>query len=95
MMFMIPMPPTSRLTPAMAPSEQICHRLRVALATPMVAAISAMSRTLKSSSPLRPVPALAQEPIRYWLWTRTVERPAFRPPSEDGADSVLPAMRRW
>ena len=46
MMFMMPMPPTTRLTAAIAPKSAVIAL--VVLVT--VSAISAMSRTLKSSS---------------------------------------------
>ena len=64
MMFMMPMPPTRRLTPATAPSRPVS----IAVVPVCVSTICFMSRTEKSSSlPARDVAPLAQQPLDVGL----------------------------
>ena len=90
MMFMMPMPPTSRLTPATAPSMPVIVVVALAIAS----AIWVMSRTSKLSSP--------SVGMRR-SWRSTVSIACLHPRrldrivggDVDGVDmSRLPAMRR-
>ncbi|MNT46204.1 hypothetical protein D3C72_1828330 [compost metagenome] len=90
MMFMMPMPPTRRLTAATAPRSPVSS-----VVVPVMAeAICVMSLTVKSSS--RPMPMRRRSRSRFCrsLCTLAVETPSC---AETMIEEmvVVPPMRRW
>lgn len=90
MMFMMPMPPTRRLTAATAPSSPVS----IVVVAVCASAICLRSRTEKSSSSPRPM--LRRSRIRRSMsaWTLAVSKPSAAETRMVGM-SVLPAIRRW
>ncbi len=72
MMFMMPMPPTSRLTPATAPSMPVI----VVVALVIASAICVMSRTEKLSSPSGAMRRVSRKMVSMFSWTRDVDTPS-------------------
>jgi len=87
---MMPMPPTSRLTAATAPSSAVSTRV-----VPVsVLTISFMSRTWKSSSSPTEMRLRSRKSCSTSFCTFSVGTPD-RAESMTALTSVFPAMRRW